>query len=172
MTDLFSSHRPANVNVFHETQNTYSQAPPRPHSHYEPATYSESSIEIDHKHKPHYSAIDRIEREYRARVQPSVYREDVRVTGTTVDTPTHHHRPQFGDHVTVTGATIDAAPAHIPHYADKVSFTEETVDAPKVPAPRSTTSRKDVKVTETTVYQPRHTSAYQKSKMGYYDEDG
>ncbi|KAI1363354.1 hypothetical protein F5Y08DRAFT_354403 [Xylaria arbuscula] len=174
-------HRPANVNVFHETQNTYNQAPypqsqasyslaPRHQAHYEPSTYSESSIEVDHKHKPHYSAIDRIEREYRARVQPSVYREETRVTGTTVDTPTHTHRPQFGEHVTVTGTTVDTAPAHIPHYADKVSFTEETIDAPKAPSTRS--YHKDVKVTEETVFQPRHTSAYQKSKMGYYDEDG
>ncbi|KAK5637008.1 hypothetical protein RRF57_012720 [Xylaria bambusicola] len=169
-------HRPANVTSFHETHNTYTQdnsysQASRPHhqhqTHYEPSTYSESSIQVDHNHKPHYSAIDRIEQEYRSRIQPSVYREDIRVTGQTVDTPTH--RPQFGEHVTVTGATVDAAPAHVPHYADQVSFTDETVDAiPKI-AP---SSYKEVKVTEETVLQPRHTSAYQKSRMGYYDEDG
>ncbi|KAI3335489.1 hypothetical protein F4824DRAFT_489651 [Ustulina deusta] len=111
---------------------------------YAPSNYSESSVEVDYKHKPHYSAIDRIEREYRARVQPS-----------------------FGDHVTVTGATIDT-PTHIPHYADKISFTEETVDAPKA----SPSYHSEVKVTKETVEYPRHSSAYQKSKMGYYDEDG
>ncbi|KAI0803887.1 hypothetical protein GGR55DRAFT_691475 [Xylaria sp. FL0064] len=185
--EYYEEHIPANVNVFHETQNTYTQAQrPQYQPQYAPSTYSESSIEVDHKHKPHYSALDRIEREYRARVQPSVFREDIRVTGTTVDTPTH--RPQFGDHVPVTGATIDTpthrpqfgdhvrgtgvtvdTPTHVPHYADKVSFTEETVDAPKaIPA-----SYKDVKVTKQTVVEtPRHSSAYQKSKMGYYDEDG
>ncbi|KAI1423404.1 hypothetical protein F5Y12DRAFT_798394 [Xylaria sp. FL1777] len=138
----------------------------RPGPQYAPSNYSESSVQVDYKHKPHYSAIDRIEREYRARVQPSVYRDEIRVTGTTVDTPTHH-RPQFGDHVPVTGATVDT-PSHIPHYADKVSFTEETIDTP-----RATPSYyKDVKVTKETVEYPRHSSAFQKSKMGYYDEDG
>ncbi|KAI1124209.1 hypothetical protein F5Y10DRAFT_280357 [Nemania abortiva] len=169
------SHRPANVNVFHETSNTFTSEAPRPQytPQYAPSTYSESSIEVDRHHKPHFSAIDRIEREYRARVQPSVYRdeireEDIRVTGATVDTPTH--RPQFDDHVPVTGATVDTPPAHIPIYADKVSFTEETIDAAK---PARTTYHKDVKITEKTVEtQPRHSSAYQKSRMGYYDEDG
>ncbi|KAJ8123008.1 hypothetical protein ONZ43_g935 [Nemania bipapillata] len=157
------SHRPSNVNVFHETHNHTETHRPQ----YASSTYSESSIEVDRHHKPHYSAIDRIEREYRARVQPSVYRDEIRVTGSTVDTPTY--RPQYDDHVTVTGATVDT-PAHIPHYADKVSFTEETLDAPKPAAP--TTYHKDVKITEKTVEHPRHSSAYQKSRMGYYDEDG
>ncbi|KAF2968544.1 hypothetical protein GQX73_g5022 [Xylaria multiplex] len=169
------SHRPTNVNVFHETQNNYTQDnysqasysqahhPQHQQPQYASSNYSESSVEVDYKHKPHYSAIDRIEREYRARIQPNVYRDEINVS-TTVDTPTH--RPQFGDHVAVTGATVDT-PAHIPHYAGKVSFTEETVDTAK-PTPY----HKDVKVTEETVEYPRHSSAYQKSKMGYYDEDG
>ncbi|KAI0453314.1 hypothetical protein F5B21DRAFT_525850 [Xylaria acuta] len=155
------SYRPTNVNVFHESHK-HTQAP-RPQ--YASSSYSESSIEVDRHHQPHYSAIDRIEREYRARIQPSVYREDIRVTGATVDTPTH--RPQFEEHVTVTGATVDT-PTHIPHYADKVSFTEETIDAPKA----TPSYHKDVKITEETVEYPRHSSAYQKSRMGYYDEDG
>ncbi|KAI0188505.1 hypothetical protein EV127DRAFT_454559 [Xylaria flabelliformis] len=137
--------------------------------YYEERIYAESSIEVDRHHKPHYSAIDRIEREYRARVQPSVYREETRVAGTTVDTPTY--RPQFKDHHTpVTGATIDT-PSHIPHYADKVSFTEETVDSP-APKSAAPSYHKDVKITEETIEYPRHSSAYQKSRMGYYDEDG
>ncbi|KAI0097009.1 hypothetical protein GGR51DRAFT_553276 [Nemania sp. FL0031] len=199
------SHKPAKVNVFSETFESHTEAaaarprldslPPKyAPKHYAPSTYSESSIEVDRHHKPHYSAIDRIEREYRSRVQPSVYkdqiREDIRVTGATVDIPTHRprfeehititgatvdtptHRPRFEEHVTVTGTTVDT-PAHIPVYADKVSFTEETVDAPRKAAP--TTFRKDVKVkvTEKTVErQSRHSPAYQKSRMGYYDEDG
>ncbi|KAI0871107.1 hypothetical protein GGS24DRAFT_492496 [Hypoxylon argillaceum] len=155
-------HKPTNVNVFQESHKHTEAYRPQ----YASSTYSESSIEVDRHHKPHYSAIDRIEREYRSRVQPSVYKDEIRVTGTTVDTPAY--RPQFDDHVTVTGTTVDT-PAHIPHYADKVSFTEETLDAPKAPAP---TYRKDIKITEKTVEQPRHSSAYQKSRMGYYDEDG
>ncbi|KAI1193892.1 hypothetical protein F5X97DRAFT_336430 [Nemania serpens] len=111
------------------------------------SSYSESSVKFDRNHKPHFSAIDRIEQEYRARVQPS-----------------------FDDHVAVTGATVDT-PAHIPHYANKVSFTTETVD----PRPKTTPSyQKDIKITKETVEYPRdsHSSAYQKSRMGYYDEDG
>ncbi|TGJ82635.1 hypothetical protein E0Z10_g6124 [Xylaria hypoxylon] len=169
------SHRPANANVFHETKNNYTQdnysqdtfsqaSRPQYQPQYAPSSYTESSVEVDYQHKPHYSAIDHIEREYRARIQPS-YREEVHVTGTTVETPSH--RPQFGDHVTVTGATVDT-PSHIPHYAGKVSFTEETIDTPKA----TPSYHKDIKVTEETVEYPRHSSAYQKSKMGYYDEDG
>ncbi|KAJ2972315.1 hypothetical protein NUW58_g9209 [Xylaria curta] len=144
-------HRPTNVNVFHEThKHTQAQAQaPRPQ--YASSSYSESSIEVDRHHQPHYSAIDRIEHEYRARVQPSVYRDEIR----------------FEERTTVTGATVDT-PAHIPHYADKVSFTEETVDTPKA----TPSYHKDVKITEETVEYPRHSSAYQKSRMGYYDEDG
>ncbi|KAI0859062.1 hypothetical protein F4860DRAFT_526614 [Xylaria cubensis] len=164
-------HRPTNVNVFHESHHQHTQAP-RPQAsrpQHASSSYAESSIEVDRHHKPHYSAIDRIEREYRARVQPSVYREETRVAGTTVDTPTY--RPQFKDHHTpVTGATIDT-PSHIPHYADKVSFTEETVDSP-APKPAAPSYHKDVKITEETIEYPRHSSAYQKSRMGYYDEDG
>ncbi|KAI1172853.1 hypothetical protein F4777DRAFT_601221 [Nemania sp. FL0916] len=160
-------HRPANVNVFHETR-TQPQAP-RPQ--YAPSTYSESYIEVDREHKPHFSAIDRIEREYRARVQPSVYRDEINVTSATVDAPTVDaptHRPPFDEQVTVTtGATVDT-PVHIPHYADRVSFTQETVDIPKATSSR----QQDVKVTQETVEYPRHSPAYQKSRMGYYDEDG
>ncbi|TRX88486.1 hypothetical protein FHL15_010601 [Xylaria flabelliformis] len=159
-------HRPTNVNVFHESHHQHTQAP-RPQ--YASSSYAESSIEVDRHHKPHYSAIDRIEREYRARVQPSVYREETRVAGTTVDTPTY--RPQFKDHHTpVTGATIDT-PSHIPHYADKVSFTEETIDTP-APKSAAPSYHKDLKITEETIEYPRHSSAAQKSRMGYYDEDG
>ncbi|KAI0399086.1 hypothetical protein F4802DRAFT_611156 [Xylaria palmicola] len=179
--EYYEEHRPANVNVFHETHNhTQAQRP-----QYASSSYSESSIEVDRHHQPHYSAIDRIEREYRARVQPSIFREDIRVTGATVDTPTHRphfeervsvtgttvdtpsHRPQFEERISVTGTTVDT-PSHIPAYANKVSFTEETVDAPKA----TPSYHKDVKITEETVEYPRHSSAYQKSRMGYYDEDG
>ncbi|KAI0388958.1 hypothetical protein F5Y17DRAFT_473808 [Xylariaceae sp. FL0594] len=132
---------------------------------YASSTFSESSVEVDRHHKPHYSPIDRIEREYRARVQPSVYKDEFRVAGTTVDTPTH--RPHFQENISVTGTTIDT-PVHRPHFTEKVSVTEETIDTPKaVPS-----YRKDVKITEETVEYPRHSSAYQKSRMGYYDEDG
>ncbi|KAI1185198.1 hypothetical protein F5B17DRAFT_446160 [Nemania serpens] len=183
--EYYEEHIPANVNVFHDTHSQ----PQTPSTQYAESTYSESSVKFDRKHKPHYSAIDRIEQEYRARVQPSVYKEEIRVTGATVDTPvkpsifreevrvtgptvdTPVHRPQFDDHIAVTGATVDT-PAHIPHYADKVSFTEETVDA----RPKTTTPsfQKDIKITKETVEYPRHrhSSAYQKSRMGYYDEDG
>lgn len=155
----FSSHRP-NVNVFQQETHTQAARPKYPSS-----TFSETSIEVDRHHKPHYSSIDRIEREYRARVQPSVYKDNFSVTGTTVDTPAH--RPQYNEKVSVTGTTVDTT-THRPRFTEKVSFTEETLDAPKA-AP---TYRKDVKITEETVEYPRHSSAYQKSRMGYYDEDG
>ncbi|KAI3320843.1 hypothetical protein HD806DRAFT_537905 [Xylariaceae sp. AK1471] len=175
-----STHRPSNVNVFQQETRTQAVRPQYPSSN-----YSETSIQVDRHHKPHYSPIDRIEREYRARVQPSVHRDDIRVTGTTVDTPAHRpqyseevsfagttvdtafHHPQYAQKASVTGTTIDSA-VHRPQYAEKVSITEETIDTPKA----SPSYRKDVKITEETTEYPRHSSAYQKSRMGYYDEDG
>ncbi|KAK4116932.1 hypothetical protein N656DRAFT_698898, partial [Canariomyces notabilis] len=109
------------------------------------STYTESRIEIDAQHRPYGSAIDVAESEYRSRVQPN-YRKEVHVTGTTVDPPSY--RPTYkASTVHVTGSTVDP------------------------PAPRSV-YHKDVKITEETVEYPRSTAPSQKSKMGYYDEDG
>ncbi|KAI1843656.1 hypothetical protein JX265_008514 [Neoarthrinium moseri] len=113
-----------------------------------PATsYSETFVEVDRQHRPQYSAIDQIERQYRSRYQPS-YQEDVRV-GTTVDAHSSH--------------------ASRPVYDEQVRITETTVDASK-PQP---SYHKETKVVEETVEYPRsfHSGA-QKSRMGYYDEDG
>ncbi|KAI1261502.1 hypothetical protein F5Y18DRAFT_440405 [Xylariaceae sp. FL1019] len=152
----YEEHRPTHINVFQETQyqTPQQQAPQYQASQhqftrpqYAQSTYSESSVEVDRHHKPHYTPIDRIEREYRARVQPSVFRDDIRVTETTVDAPSVH-RPHF----------------------EKVQVTEETIDAPSKPI----SFTKESKTIEETVEYPRqnHSSAYQKSRMGYYDEDG
>ncbi|KAI1827750.1 hypothetical protein F4861DRAFT_549897 [Xylaria intraflava] len=155
--------RPANVNVFQDSR-TYNQAPAfRPQ--YASSTRSESSVEIDRRHKPTYSTIDRIEREYRSRVQPSVYKDEVRVTDTTLDAPAR--RQNFDNRVAATSTTVDT-PIHRPKFAENVSVTEETLDAPKA----TSSFHKDVKITEDTVGYPRHSSAYQKSRMGYYDEEG
>ena len=107
----------------------------RPHHH-----YSDTHIEIDNRN--HDSAIDVAEREYRARFQPN-YREEVHITGSTVDGP----RQQ-------------------PAYRESVHIDETTVDVSKVRPGRY----EEVKITEETVEYPRRTS--QHLKMGYYDEDG
>ncbi|KAI1401481.1 hypothetical protein F4819DRAFT_496613 [Hypoxylon fuscum] len=118
----------------------------RPQSSY---TFAETSVEVDRHHKPQISSIDRIEREYRARNQPQ-YKEDIGVVGTTVDPP----KPPRS------------------HYSSdqEARVTESTVEPPKVAAPYF----KDSKVNEETSEYPRHrhTPASQKSRMGYYDEDG
>ncbi|KAI0174657.1 hypothetical protein BJ166DRAFT_574868 [Pestalotiopsis sp. NC0098] len=110
------------------------------------SSFGETYVEVDHQHRPSYSAVDQIEREYRSRYQPT-YQEEVRVTGTTVDAPSHHTRPVYDEQVRV----------------------ETTFDAPK-PSP---SYHKETKVVEETVEYPRsfHSGA-QKSRMGYYDESG
>ncbi|KAI0476541.1 hypothetical protein GGR56DRAFT_666105 [Xylariaceae sp. FL0804] len=141
------------------------------HHHHQPAhtTQSETFIEVDHQHKPHYSTVDRIEREYRARAQPSVYREDIRVTD-TVDVPPQ--RPSYyGEQTHVTQDTVDAS-AQRPYYGQQhARVTEETIDVTKSSAPRR---HQETKITEETVEYPRHShsSAHQKSRMGYYDDSG
>ncbi|KAH8886754.1 hypothetical protein GQ53DRAFT_768985 [Thozetella sp. PMI_491] len=108
-------------------------------------TYSESRIEVDRNHRPYDTPIDVAEREYRARFQPN-YREEVRVTGTTVDPPSHQ-RPVFKESVRVDEYTVDAS----------------------VPRPQF---HKETKVVEETIEFPRYQNPSQKAKMGYYDEDG
>ncbi|KAI1080180.1 hypothetical protein F5B20DRAFT_570568 [Whalleya microplaca] len=120
------------------------------HHHRKPthSSYAESEIEVDRRHQPYQSPIDKIEREYRARAQ-SNFQEDTLVAGSTVDyTPSvRPSRPTYSEHVTVTGTTVDTVK----------------------PAP---SYHKETKVAEETVRYPRHTPAVQKSRMGYYDEDG
>ncbi|KAG8166395.1 hypothetical protein KVR01_002084 [Diaporthe batatas] len=131
-------------------RSAYSERPSR-------SSYSDTRIEIDthrhhhHHHRPEsrpaipYSPIDNIERGYRARSQPG-YREDVRVTETTVETP--RHRP-------VTKETV--------------RHDEHIIEAPKIrPAVNQT-----VRVDETVEISlpPRH-KHHHKAKMGYFDEDG
>ena len=74
---------------------------------------------MDQTHRPHYSVIDNIEREYRARAQPQ-YQESVRVTGSTVDPPAA--RASFNEQVNVTGVTIDGRTTR-PAYTEQVKFT-------------------------------------------------
>ncbi|KAK0655858.1 hypothetical protein B0T16DRAFT_451486 [Cercophora newfieldiana] len=130
------------------------------------SSYSESRIEIDRSHRPHNSVIDVAEREYRSRFQPN-YRDEVNVVGTTVDGPSY--RPAFKETVRIDETTVDV-PRHAPIYKESVRVSESTIDPP---APRSVFHKSDVKFTEETVDAPRYaTSTAQKSKMGYYDEDG
>ncbi|KAI7779637.1 woronin body major protein [Diaporthe eres] len=134
-------------------RSSYSERPPR-------SSYSDTRIEIDtHRHHDHHhhhhrpesrpaiplSPIDNIERGYRARSQPG-YREDVRVTETTVDTPLHR-----------------------PVVKETVRHDEHIIEAPKIrPAVNQT-----VRVDETVEIDrsPRH-KHHHKAKMGYFDEDG
>ncbi|KXJ93956.1 hypothetical protein Micbo1qcDRAFT_231558 [Microdochium bolleyi] len=135
------------------------------------SSFTETSVEVDRKHIPSYTSIDRIEREYRARAQPT-YQESFRVTGATVDPPrstasySSHHSHQAP---VVTGTTVDGF-QDIPHYPSApVNVSGVTVDASK-PVPTYT---KETKVVEETVKYPRYTSpTKQKSRMGYYDNDG
>lgn len=130
-----------------------------------PQTSIYQETTVDSKYRPQYSAIDKIERAYRARSQ-SNYRESA---GTTVDgfsaRPTSSHSDQ---QLVVAGATTDI-PVSRPTYTETIQFTGSTVSSPKsIPS-----SRKETRVTEETVEYPQHThSVAQKSRMGYYDEDG
>ncbi|KAI0138046.1 hypothetical protein F4776DRAFT_663177 [Hypoxylon sp. NC0597] len=160
--EYFEEHRP---HTSHHKEHHYQ--PPRPtSSHF----HAEASIEVDRHHKPHISSIDRIEREYRARAQPKLYKKES-VVDTTVDPPRRPHS-QFTESVHVTEATVDP-PVSRPVFKEEVSVTESTVDPPR-PSPPSIFSQKEAKVVEETVEYPQHhhTPASQKSRMGYYDEDG
>ncbi|KAK0703464.1 hypothetical protein B0T26DRAFT_744277 [Lasiosphaeria miniovina] len=128
------------------------------------SSYAESRIEFDTTHRPHNTVIDVAEREYRSRFQPN-YREEVRVSGSTVDGSIR--RPAYKETIHVDATTVDA-PSYRPQYQQSTSVTGITVDPP---APRPV-YHKDIKITEETVDAPRHASHRHQVKMGYYDEDG
>ncbi|KAI1764926.1 hypothetical protein GGR53DRAFT_520003 [Hypoxylon sp. FL1150] len=127
-------------------------------------SYAETSIEVDRHHKPHFSPIDRIEREYRARAHPHHKHE----ANVTVDPP--RPQSQFTEQFKATESTIDP-PLSRPVFHEEVRVTESTIDPPKSLAPSY--KEESSKIEETVEY-PRHnhTPASQKSRMGYYDEDG
>ena len=121
-------------------------------------------------YRPQYTAIDNIERAYRARSQ-SNYQDSASSVSTTVDTPPPSSvgRSSYSGHSSSTGSTVDLPVATRPAYTEQIQFTGSTVSPPK-PVPSYT---KESKVVEETVEYPQHThSVAQKSRMGYYDEDG
>ncbi|RYP62743.1 hypothetical protein DL771_009588 [Monosporascus sp. 5C6A] len=138
-----------------------------------PQTYStpHETVEVDVNYRPQFSAIDNIERTYRARSQTG-YEDSASAVGTTVDTtvdppPVHSHN----ELVHVSGTR--------PSYTDQVQFggsttSGSTVSGYTVASSNSRTSQhKEPSVVEETSEYPRHThSVVQKSRMGYYDEDG
>ncbi|KAK1758601.1 hypothetical protein QBC47DRAFT_358436 [Echria macrotheca] len=128
------------------------------------SSYTESRIEIDKSHRPHNSVIDVAEREYRSRFQPN-YRDEVQVTGTTVDPPTN--RSSFKESIRIDETTVDG-PRNLPVHKETYRASESTVDAPR---PRSAFHKSDIKITEETVDASSYIPS-KKSKMGYYDEDG
>ena len=118
-------------------------------------------------YRPQYTAIDNIERAYRARSQ-SNYQDSASTVGTTVTPPSSVGRSSYSDQSSSTGTTIDL-PTTRPSYTDQIQFTGTTVSPPKPPP----SYHKETKTVEETVEYPQHThSVAQKSRMGYYDEDG
>lgn len=110
----------------------------RPHN-----SYSETLVDIDRTHRDYSSPIDAAEREYRSRVQPHYHREEVRVTGTTVDGSSY--RPGYKEPSRADHSTVDPPHYHRPAYHRESTVVDETVDAPSQP---------------------------KSNKMGYHDDDG
>ncbi|RYP89541.1 hypothetical protein DL770_004360 [Monosporascus sp. CRB-9-2] len=146
-----------------------------------PQTYStpHETVEVDESYRPHYSAIDNIERTYRARSQTG-YEDSASAVGTTVDTTVDPSpaRSSHNELVPYTGTTADL-PVSRPGYTDQVQFggsttSGSTVSGYTVASSHSRASQyKQPTVVEETREYPQHThSVAQKSRMGYYDEDG
>ncbi|GKT62227.1 woronin body major protein [Colletotrichum tofieldiae] len=111
--------------------------------------HHDTRVEIDTRHHEHLvNPIDKIERQYRQRFQPTYHREEVTV----------EHFPARSHH---SGHSHQHSHSHVDEY---------TVDThTERPRPQY---KETVKVTEETI-EPSHVSRPQhKSKMGYYDEDG
>ena len=104
--------------------------------------YTETQVEIDNRRQPYNSPIDIAEREYRERFRPQQAQYN-----TTVDTSFRPQQFQTSENIRVDEYTVDPA-------TSRQTFHEE------------------VKISDETVEPTRFTLADQKSKMGYYDEDG
>ncbi|KAK2008319.1 hypothetical protein LZ32DRAFT_540208, partial [Colletotrichum eremochloae] len=110
--------------------------------------HHDTRVEIDNRHHEHLvNPIDKIERQYRQRFQPSYHREEVTVEH--FPARSHHSgHSHHSSHSHVDEYTVDShSERPRPQYQETVKVTEETVEPVHV-------SR------------PKH-----KSKMGYYDEE-
>lgn len=105
-----------------------------------PATFQDTRVEIDRTHRPNISAIDNIEREYRARCQPQ-YKEETN-TRITVDQAEHKHHHHHHHHQ--HKRPVFRQDVHI----------EETVEIPRT---RKSNNNNNNNTTTTT-------------KMGYYED--
>ncbi|KAK1717643.1 hypothetical protein BDP67DRAFT_541908 [Colletotrichum lupini] len=140
----------------------------RPGVHYESHNYQfhdtrihhhDTRVEIDTRHHEHLvNPIDKIERQYRQRFQPTYHKEEVTVE--TYPAPHHHHHHH----------------SHSDHHSDHHSHhqhshvDEYTVESER---PRPQQYKETITVTEETI-EPTHVSKpqHKSSKMGYYDDDG
>ncbi|RYP20720.1 hypothetical protein DL765_002670 [Monosporascus sp. GIB2] len=144
---------------------------------YRPQTYStpHETVEVDVNYRPQYSAIDNIERAYRARSQTG-YEDSASVVSTTLDPPPVHH--SHSNELVPFSGTADLSVSR-PGYTDQVQFSGSTTSGSTVSGytVASSSSRpsqhKAPTVVEETREYPQHThTVAQKSRMGYYDEDG
>ncbi|KAF4779630.1 hypothetical protein HER10_EVM0005478 [Colletotrichum scovillei] len=163
-------HRPGVHYESHNYREEYCPAPPAPAP--APSQYTtqqefhdtrihhhDTRVEIDTRHHEHLvNPIDKIERQYRQRFQPTYHKEEVTVE--TYPAPHHHHHHH----------------SHSDHHSDHHSHhqhshvDEYTVESER---PRPQQYKETITVTEETI-EPTHVSKpqHKSSKMGYYDEDG
>ncbi|KAK6224816.1 hypothetical protein QIS74_03143 [Colletotrichum tabaci] len=148
-------HRPGVHHESHHYREEYRPAPPPVQQttqefHDTRIHHHDTRVEIDTRHHEHLvNPIDKIERQYRQRFQPTYHREEV----TVEHFPTHHHHH----------------PGHSHHHSHS-HVDEYTVDAQaERPRPQY---KETVKVTEETIEPARFSRPQHKSKMGYYDDDG
>ncbi|KAK2062942.1 hypothetical protein LY76DRAFT_632966 [Colletotrichum caudatum] len=139
-------HRPGVHHESHHYREEYRPAPP-PVQHIT-QEFHDTRVEVDTRHHEHLvNPIDKIERQYRQRFQPSYHREEVTVEH--FPARSHHSGHSHHSHSHVDEHTVDShSERPRPQYQETVKVTEETVESAHV-------SR------------PKH-----KSKMGYYDEEG
>ncbi|KAF4480905.1 Woronin body major protein [Colletotrichum fructicola] len=168
------------------------------HQHFHNTTNefnNDTRVQVDHRHHEHLvNPIDRIERQYRQRAQPSYYREEVTIEQRPLALPAHSHHSgssqvsghshksdhssshhshhshhHHSDHHSHLSSHFPSHHHH--HHRPAASHVDEyTVDSER---PRPQEFKETIKVTEETI-EPSHVSApqHKSDKMGYYDEQG
>ncbi|KAK2075281.1 hypothetical protein P8C59_009420 [Phyllachora maydis] len=131
-------------------------------------SYSESRVEVDSYIRPYSSAIDEVEREYRARVQPA-YREQVRIAGSTVDPPSH--RPVYKETIRVDETVVDPPRRHHHKHHHKRPLYRETTAQVDEYTVDPTRHRPLVKETVKETVTARVDASRQHSVMGQYEDD-
>ncbi|VUC33148.1 unnamed protein product [Clonostachys rosea] len=183
---VYESRRPAAPRTEYTDTHIHVDARPHPEPYSSPIDLAERQYREryrpSHKFETYDATVDGVapgRYQSHHHTQVNEYTVDSRVPGSAPRKDTSHFNeftveervpsaPYKNNTTHVNEFTVEERVSSAPYKNNSTHFNEFTVDA-RVPG---SAPRKDVKFSEETVEPARFSSPQQKSKMGYYDEDG